>query len=686
MMRDVLEKLRLALHATVPQAPDEVRRQTICDATAAFNRHHQGSRVANDELERLRLALHATVPQAPDEVRKQTICDATAAFNRHYQRIGNEKHRNQAVPSHTLFIFQIRRLTMILARHLSRPSRMFAGSAAAIVVGVITYQMLAPHLPYPSNLSLTGSSTGGLMSMPSTTGQVDLLRRSTVQSNVPDSLRLQRTQSLTAESFEHHDGIDYQGRDRFTAFDPNAVKLVTREPLSTFSIDVDTTSYAFLRASLNQGYLPPNGEAIRIEELINYFTYDYPPPETRDPPFAAHVSLMPAPWNDRARLMRIGIKGYELDQSTAPRANLVFLIDTSGSMNEPNKLPLLIRSLKLLLTALSPDDRVAIVSYAGSAGVLLEPTPVSERRTILAALDHLGAGGSTAGAEGIRQAYDLAERHLIGDGINRVILATDGDFNVGITDPEALEDFISHKRSSGVSLSVLGFGMGNYNDELMQHLAQSGNGNAAYIDSLSEARKVLLEQVTSTLVTIAKDVKIQVEFNPATVREYRLIGYETRRLAAEHFRNDKVDAGEIGAGHTVTALYEIILEDTDGSRIPPLRYQDTKATTKADFNDEFAFLKIRYKLPNAQSSTLITQAVTAADVFKTVDAAPHDMRFAAAVAAFGELLHGGQYTGEYSYDDVVALALGARGEDPLGYRNEFIRLVHLAESATITEP
>ena len=470
-----------------------------------------------------------------------------------------------------------------------------------------------------------------------------------------------------------------QGRDRFAEFDPNPVKVVVEEPVSTFSIDVDTASYSFVRASLNDGHLPKK-DAVRPEELINYFPYDYAPPESRDTPFATHVALMPAPWNHANRLLHIGIKGYELDRGTAPGANLVFLIDTSGSMDEPNKLPLLISSFRLLLNALSPDDRVAIVTYAESAGVALPPTRVDERAGILAALERLEAEGSTAGAEGIQQAYRLAEQHMVEDGVNRVILATDGDFNVGITDPEELEDYIAHKRSSGVFLSVLGFGMGNYNDALMQRLAQSGNGNAAYIDTLSEARKVLVEEATSTLFPIAKDVKIQVEFNPAMVSEYRLIGFETRMLAREDFRDDKVDAGEIGAGHTVTAIYEVTPVGSGAERVAMLRYQDKRAEPKAEFDDELAFLKIRYKLPDSETSTLIARPVTAADAFDSVDEAPRDVRFSAAVAAFGQLLRGGRYTGDSGYDDVIALAQGARGDDPFGYRNEFIGLVRLAQS------
>ena len=475
-----------------------------------------------------------------------------------------------------------------------------------------------------------------------------------------------------------------QGRDRFAEFDANPVRVVAEEPVSTFSIDVDTASYGFMRASLNDGYLPDE-DSVRTEELINYFPYDYAPPQTRDEPFATHVTVAPAPWNEKARLLHIGIKGYELDRAAAPRANLVFLVDTSGSMDQPDKLPLLINSFKLLLSALSPEDRVAIVAYAGSAGVVLEPTLVSDRATILAGLERLQAGGSTAGAEGIHAAYMLAEQHRIEGGVNRVILATDGDFNVGMTDPGDLEEYIARKRSSGVSLSVLGFGMGNYNDELMQRLAQNGNGNAAYIDTLSEARKVLHEEASSTLVTIASDVKIQIEFNPAAVSEYRLIGYETRMLAREDFRNDRIDAGDIGAGHTVTAIYELIPTGSDGERIAPSRYADDAAAPKSEFDGELAFLRIRYKLPGTATSTLIERPVIAADGFGSMDAAPRDVRFAVAVAGFGQLLRGGRYTGNYGYGDVISLAQGARGDDPFGYRSEFVGLVRLVQSLAASD-
>ena len=480
-----------------------------------------------------------------------------------------------------------------------------------------------------------------------------------------------------------------QGRDQFADFDSNPVRVVAEAPVSTFSIDVDTASYGFVRASLNDGVLPPV-DAVRVEELVNYFPYDYAGPESRETPFAASVSLMPAPWNPAVRLMHIGIRGYEIDTGAAPRANLVFLVDVSGSMDEPDKLPLVVNSLKLLLGTLAPEDTVAIVVYAGAAGTVLPPTPVAERGRILAALERLDAGGSTAGAEGIRQAYLLAEQHFVEGGVNRVILATDGDFNVGITDLDELESFVARKRESGVFLSVLGFGMGNYNDALMQRLAQNGNGNAAYIDSLNEARKALVDEATSMLFPIAKDVKIQVEFNPEAISEYRLIGYETRILAREDFRNDRVDAGDIGSGHTVTALYEVALAGSGAERIAPLRYSGGEgreaAGTGVEFSGELAFVKIRYKRPDADSSILITRAVTAADAFASVDSAPREARFAAAVTGFGQLLRGGRHTGDYGYDDVIALAQGARGDDPFGYRAEFINLVRIAKSAAAMEP
>jgi Ca-activated chloride channel family protein len=357
-------------------------------------------------------------------------------------------------------------------------------------------------------------------------------------------------------------------------------------------------------------------------------------------------------------------------------------------MNEPNKLPLVQNSLKMLLDTLHEDDSVAIVTYAGNAGVALQPTKVKDKSKITAVIDNLGASGSTAGAEGIRQAYQLAEQNLNAKGINRVILATDGDFNVGITDPNELKSFVEHKRATGVTLSVLGFGRGNYNDELMQTLAQNGNGNAAYIDNLNEARKFLVEEASSTLFTIAKDVKIQVEFNPAQVAEYRLIGYETRLLNKEDFNNDKVDAGDIGSGHTVTALYEITPVASKAKLVDELRYPkaDTKPATTDNKNSELAFVKIRYKLPDGESSKLITTPIKVEQAYKTVDETPVEARFATAVAAFGELLRVDPYLKDFNYDKVMTLAEGAKGTDKFGYRAEFINLVRLAKNAPALPP
>ncbi len=481
-------------------------------------------------------------------------------------------------------------------------------------------------------------------------------------------------------------GYHDEGRDRFQTIKTNPVKVTAEEPVSTFSIDVDTSSYSFMRASINNGALPPD-DAVRVEELVNYFPYDYPGPESADAPFKASVTVMPTPWNSGTRLVDIGIKGYDIAPAKRPHANLVFLIDTSGSMDEPNKLPLLINSMKLLVGDLQADDTVAIVTYAGSAGTVLEPTKASDKTKIDAALENLSAGGSTAGAEGIRQAYQLAEQNFDKNGINRVILATDGDFNVGITSVDELEGFIERERTSGIFLSVLGFGMGNYNDELMQALAQNGNGAAAYIDTLSEARKVLVEESTSTLFPIAKDVKIQVEFNPATVSEYRLIGYETRLLNREDFNNDKVDAGDIGSGHTVTALYEITPTGSGAHLVDSLRYQSTAAPAAGDRNGEYGFLKIRYKLPDSDTSRLIETPISSAeDVGATGGGTvAREARFAASVAAFGQILRGGRYTADFSYDDVIALANANKGPDEFGYRSEFVNLARLAKSAALME-
>lgn len=469
-----------------------------------------------------------------------------------------------------------------------------------------------------------------------------------------------------------------QGRDKFTAFVENPFKIVREAPVSTFSIDVDTASYSWVRASLNQNVLPQPA-AVRTEEMVNYFSYDYARPTSGEKPFSTNVAVFPSPWSDGRKLVRIGIKGYSVQRATRPRANLVFLIDTSGSMQEENKLPLVQKSLNMLLDELDERDTVSIVTYAGDAGTALEPTPVSQKEKIRAVINRLGAGGSTAGAEGIRQAYALAEQNLDRNGVNRVILATDGDFNVGITDQGELKGYIERERGKGVFLSVLGFGMGNYNDALMQTLAQNGNGIAAYIDTVAEARKTLVEEASSTLFPIAKDVKIQVEFNPAAVAEYRLIGYETRALNREDFENDKVDAGDVGSGQTVTALYEVV--PIGGKRANgDLRYSKP-TSTMAGRSTELGFVKIRYKLPKSSTSRLISTPIDARQQARSFEAAPRDARFATAVAGFAELLRGGKYTGSLSYDDVLRIANGARGPDEFGYRSEFVGLVRAAKSA-----
>ncbi|MBL8640357.1 MAG: VWA domain-containing protein [Alphaproteobacteria bacterium] len=513
------------------------------------------------------------------------------------------------------------------------------------------------------------------------------------------------------------------GRDKFKDFEENSIKSVKAEPMSTFSIDVDTASYSFMRSGLSQGVLPPK-DAIRIEELINYFDYAYPLPEKKDVPFSTNVMVEPSPWGKGKQLMTIGIKGYDIPADQAPNSNLVFLLDVSGSMNEPAKLPLLKTSIAMLLDHLKPTDTVAMVVYAGAAGTVLEPTKVAEKEKILMALQNLEAGGGTAGAEGIRQAYQLAERNFDKNAVNRVILGTDGDFNVGITNEEELKGFVEREKDKGVFLSVLGFGRGNYNDEMMQILAQNGNGVAAYIDNLNEARKVLVNEATKTLFPIAKDVKIQVEFNPATVAEYRLVGYETRALKTEDFNNDKVDGGDIGAGAEVTAIYELtpvggtlsvdapryganaqtssygaddcktvkVHADQNDKNSPLIERKicgdfvadDAQKTAKSDAksasNGELAFVKVRYKLPNENESHLITTPVTATTgegnaTLKT------ETNWAVAVASFAQILKGSAYTGSMTYDDVIKLAQPGLSNDPFGYRAEFISLVNQAKLA-----
>lgn len=450
----------------------------------------------------------------------------------------------------------------------------------------------------------------------------------------------------------------------------NPVKVTLEEPVSTFSIDVDTASYAIIRNSLYGGVLPPT-DAVRIEEMINYFPYNYRIPEADDAPFRPTINVFETPWNGDTQLVHIALQGRQPAIAERPNLNLVFLIDTSGSMNDPAKLPLLKQSFRLLLNELRPGDEVAIVEYAGSAGLVLEPTPASERSQILSAINSLGAGGSTNGQGGLEQAYAVASQMAENGEIGRVILATDGDFNVGLSDPSALEDFIATKRESGTFLSVLGFGRGNLDDATMQALAQNGNGTAAYIDTLNEAQKVLVDQLSGALFPIANDVKIQVEFNPSQVAEYRLIGYETRALRREDFNNDKVDAGELGAGHSVTAMYEITPVGSPARLTDPLRYQSI--TTSAE-NSELGFLKLRWKEPGETESVLMETPFLAGDD-PDVEAL-----FAASIAGFGQLLRGGTYLGDWSWDHAIDLANNNRGTDMFGYRTEAVQLMRLAKS------
>jgi len=476
-------------------------------------------------------------------------------------------------------------------------------------------------------------------------------------------------------------------RENYAHLDQNAIKRVTEHPVSTFSIDVDTGAYSNMRRFLNSGKLP-NKDAVRIEELVNYFNYQYPQPDNNDT-FSVTTEIAATPWNKDSYLLHIGVKGLDISAQQLPASNLVFLVDVSGSMRSANKLELLKTSLKLLSKQLRAQDKISIVVYAGASGVVLTPTDGNKTATISAALDNLYAGGSTNGAAGIKLAYSIAQQSFIKGGINRIILATDGDFNVGTVNFQALIELVEQKRKTGISLTTLGFGSGNYNDHLMEQLANKGNGNYHYIDTLNEAQKVLVDEMSSTLQTIAKDVKIQIEFNKSRVAEYRLIGYENRMLKREDFNNDKVDAGEIGAGHTVTALYEITLVGAKSQSVDALRYSANEPENnltqyrpgnKTNKLSELAFLKIRYKAPDQESSQLLSWPLNLETIIKNKNNTSDRFRFAAAVAAFGQKLKGGIYTRTFSYNDILTLARESRGSDNFGYRGEFIKLVNLAKS------
>lgn len=489
-------------------------------------------------------------------------------------------------------------------------------------------------------------------------------------------------------------GPGYYREDEFDDFNTedydhiteNKFLKVSDNPLSTFSIDVDAASYSNVRRFLNQGQLPPAG-AVRIEEMINYFHYEYPQPKN-DQPFSINTEISDAPWNKDHKLVLIGLQGKKIPTDNLPASNLVFLIDVSGSMQGPNRLPLVKASMKMLVDQLRDKDKVSIVVYAGAAGLVLKPTNGDEKTTIKDAIDNLEAGGSTAGGAGIKLAYKTAEEYFVKGGNNRVILCTDGDFNIGVSSDDDMERLIEQERKSGVFLTVLGYGMGNYKDNKMQKLADKGNGNHAYIDGISEAKKVLVNEFGGTLFTIAKDVKLQIEFNPAKVQGYRLIGYENRMLAKEDFNDDKKDAGELGSGHTVTALYEIIpagVESDFLQGVDSLKYQrNIKPLSKASHRDEMMTVKFRYKSPDGDVSKLMEHPLK--DDHLAIDKTSDNFRFAASVAGFGMLLRNSEFKAAASFDNIIKMAKKAKGNDEEGYRSEFIRLVESAQLLAKSKP
>lgn len=507
-----------------------------------------------------------------------------------------------------------------------------------------------------------------------------------VQSKMAEH-ELMQVQALAITKQRSRDGLSYAPppfqQESYGHNTENAVKLVANEPVSTFSIDVDTGSYSNVRRMLNQGVLPPV-DAVRVEEFINYFDYHYAGPSAINTPFSVQTDIAVSPWDNEKHLLRIALKGYTPEIAPGSASNLVFLLDVSGSMDQRDKLPLLIRSLDLLSQQLTKNDRVSIVVYAGASGVVLEPTPGDQYSKIQFALTQLKAGGSTNGQAGIELAYQMAERAFIKNGQNRVILATDGDFNVGIHDHKQLIDMIKQKRHDGIALTTLGFGQGNYNDHLMEQLAAAGNGNYQYIDTIHEARKVLVDELNSSLLTIARDVKIQVEFNPANVAEYRLVGYENRHLKQEDFNNDNVDAGEIGAGHRVTAFYEVSLVDSKNTYIDPLRYQANNNTQKADqLANEIAMVKLRFKPMDSEKSLLLTQTVTKEQI-TDFNQQSDDFRFASSVLGFAHILKQSAYLQSMSYAQLIAMAQQAKGQDEFGYRAQFIQLLRSAENLQTT--
>lgn len=636
-----------------------------------------------DELDALKSAIRA-VP-APDTDAKAT---ALRLALKNFDALQGSIHPSRPIadrPQRTGIVWGV--MTMIKSMK-SRPLLAVTTSAAALMIGFVVVLPLTQNgaisnLPEASledaglrkpdaTASVESAAAGALgataiTDAPALTGQA-APKLSGNAAPAPEMARESGLAAIATDTAPDMQMID--NTEQFSTAPTSPVKVTAEEPVSTFSIDVDTASYAVVRSSLDAGVLP-DPHSVRIEELVNYFPYAYPGPDDGQP-FRATITVMPTPWNSGTRLVHIGLQGELPAIADRPALNLVFLIDTSGSMDEPNKLPLLKQSLGLMLGELHADDQVAIVAYAGSAGQVLPPTAATDRPAIQAALDNLAAGGSTAGAEGLALAYQVAEGMAAEGEVSRVLLATDGDFNVGIDDPDALKAYIAGKRDSGVYLSVLGFGRGNLDDATMQALAQNGNGQAAYIDTLNEARKVLVDQLTGALFPIANNVKVQIEWNPAAVAEYRLIGYETRSLRREDFNNDRIDAGDIGAGHSVTAIYEVTAPDSPALLNDPLRYGVSEPVAPAS---ELGFLRLRYVAPGGGASKLLETPIQLATA-----AASDDTRFGVAIAGFGQLLTGATYLGDWGWDQAIELALSARGVDDFGYRIEAVNLMRLGQS------
>ncbi|WP_394195805.1 vWA domain-containing protein [Litoreibacter albidus] len=636
-----------------------------------------------DELDKLRAALR-DAPPAPDEASKEAALRMAEENFKNFQGSASAARPTDISPERGGFL---KGLGQMFNKLNLKPIMLATTSLVVVGVGVVLTTPLMRPEPVPT-------AANEVAAPPDMLPDVELVAPEPAPSQAADAASTSEDVAATGSaptsakrtrdplavfrgrtnvrSAEMRDRLPQpqisQSRDQFPDASPNPLKVTSEDPVSTFSIDVDTASYSWVRSSLTRGQMP-DSKSVRVEEMVNYFPYAYVAPNG-DVPFQQTVTVSDTPWNPDTQLMHIAIQGSQVTER--PPLNLVFLLDTSGSMQDANKLPLLVQSFRLMLGQLRPEDEVAIVTYAGSAGTVLEPTKASDRDKIEDALRRLSAGGSTAGGEGLRAAYALAGQMSRDGEVSRVLLATDGDFNVGMQSDAALKSFVEEKRKSGTYLSVFGFGRGNVNDALMQTLAQNGNGQAAYIDTLAEAQKTLVDQLSGAMFTIAQDVKIQVEFNPATVAEYRLIGYETRALKREDFNNDKIDAGEIGAGHSVTALYEVTPVGSDAVLTDPLRFG---TVAEGGNTSDLAFLRLRYKEPGTDESKLLEEIVPMATVEAGQEAA-----FGAAIAGFGQLLRGNTALGDWGYSEAIALANANKGDDDYGYRAEAVQLMRLAQS------